>query len=152
MMTADTRTSDAAGTLSVRTRKPLLIASWIGQIIVAVILGQTLFFKFINAPETRVIFEDLGGRPAAIASGVFELIVVVLILVPRTAVFGALGAMLLMLGAIGSHLAVIGIAVPTPDGAGDDGGLLFGMATVVFLMAAMVAVLRRHDALRVLGR
>ena len=137
---------------SVRSGKPYLVASWIGQLVVAVILAQTLFFKFTNAPETRVIFEDLGGRPAALASGVFELIVVVLILIPRTAVFGAIGAALLMLGAIGSHLTVIGIAVPTPDGTGDDGGLLFGMALVVLLASLMVAFLRRHTVLGLLNR
>jgi uncharacterized membrane protein YphA (DoxX/SURF4 family) len=137
---------------TIQTGKPFLIASWVGQIVTAVILGQTLFFKFTDAPETRVIFENLGGRPAAIASGVFELIVVVLILIPRTAVFGALGAVLMMLGAIGSHLAVIGIAVPTPDGTGDDGGVLFGMAIVVLLMSTMVAMLRREDVLKLLRR
>ena len=135
-----------------QTGQRFAIASWIGQIVIAVILGQTLFFKFTDAPETRVIFENLGGRPAAIASGLFELLVVVLILIPRTAVFGALGGVLMMLGAIGSHLVVIGIAVPTPDGMGDDGGLLFAMAIVVLLMSAMVATLRREDALRLLGR
>lgn len=139
------------GLPTVASGKPFVIASWIGQVIVAIILAQTLFFKFTNAPETRVIFEDLGGRPAAIASGVFELIVVVLILIPRTAFFGALGGVLMMLGAIGSHLAILGIAIPTPDG-GDDGGLLFGMAVVVLLMSAMVAVLRRESVLRLLRR
>ncbi len=134
---------------TVASGTPFRIASWIGQIIVALILGQTLFFKFTNAPETQVIFEDLGGRPAAIASGVFELIVVVLVLIPRTAFFGALGGFLMMLGAIGSHLTILGIAIPAPDG-GDDGGLLFGMAVAVLLMSAMVALLRRDTAIRLL--
>lgn len=141
-----------SGLPTTHSGKPWLIASWVGQLVSAVILAQTLFFKFTDAPETRVIFENLGGRPAAIASGVFELIVVVLILIPRTAVFGAIGGALMMLGAIGSHLAVIGIAVPTPDGTADDGGLLFGMAIVVLLMSLMVATLRRQDALRLLNR
>jgi len=151
-MNPTTDTPASGGMPSVRTGKPFLIASWIGQVVVAVILGQTLFFKFTNAPETRVIFENLGGRPAALASAVFELIVVVLILIPRTAVFGAVGGVLIMLGAIGSHLAVIGIAVPTPDGTGDDGGTLFGMAIVVLLMSLMVAFLRRHTLLRAIGK
>ncbi|MFI4916273.1 MAG: DoxX family protein [Phycisphaerales bacterium JB060] len=144
-------THRSSGLPTVHSGKQCLVASWIGQIIVALILGQTLFFKFTNAPETQMIFEDLGGRPAAIASGVFEFIVVVLILIPRTAFLGALGGLLMMLGAIGSHLTILGIAIPTPDG-GDDGGLLFGMAVIVLLMSALVAVLRRRSAMRLIGR
>ena len=148
----DASTQPKPGMPTVQSGKPFVIASWIGQVVVAVILAQTLFFKFTNAPETQVIFEDLGGRPAAIASGVFELIVAILILIPRTAAFGAIGGVLMMLGAIASHLAVIGIAVPTPDGTGDDGGTLFGMAIVVLLMSAMVAVLRRRTILGLIKR
>ena len=146
------RNAAPSGLPTVASGKPFAIASWVGQVVTAVILGQTLFFKFTNAPETQVVFQDLGGRPASLASAVAELIVVVLILIPRTAVFGALGGVVIMLGAIMSHIAVIGIAVPTPDGTGDDGGLLFGMAIVVLLMSAMVAVLRRETALGVLHR
>lgn len=137
---------------TVHTGKPYAIASWIGQVVVALILAQTLFFKFTNAPETRVIFEDLGGRPAAIASGIVELVVVVLLLIPKTAVWGAVLGVAMMVGAIGSHVLVIGIKVPTPDGAGDDGGLLFGMAVVVLLLSLMVAFLRRGPILGLLGR
>ena len=144
--------AETSGLPTFESGKPFRIASWVGQVVTAVILGQTLFFKFTNAPETQVIFEDLGGRPAALASAVFELIIVVLILIPRTAAFGAVGGVLMMLGAIGSHLAVIGIAVPTPDGTGNDGGTLFIMAIIVLLMSAMVTVLRRRTLLRVIGK
>ncbi|MEQ8316205.1 MAG: hypothetical protein RIE77_10050 [Phycisphaerales bacterium] len=149
---SDASTPSKSGIPTIHSGKPFVIASWVGQLVVAGILAQTLFFKFTNAPETQVIFEDLGGRPAAIASGVFELVVVVLILIPRTAAFGAVGGALMMLGAIASHLAVIGIAVPTPDGTGDDGGTLFGMAVAVLLLSAMVAVLRRGTILGLLKR
>ncbi len=145
-------TASNSGIPTIRSGKPFVVASWVGQLVVAGILGQTLFFKFTNAPETQVVFADLGGRPAAIASGVFELIVVVLILIPRTAAFGAIGGVLMMLGAIASHVAVIGIAVPTPDGTGDDGGTLFGMAIAVLLLSAMVAVLRRGSILGLLKK
>ncbi len=146
-MSEHTATTQASGLPTIHTAKPYLITSWVAQIIVAIVLAQTLFFKFTNAPETQVIFEKLGGRPAAIASGVFELIIVVLILIPKTAAWGALLGILMMLGAIGSHLAVIGIKVPNPDGTGDDGGLLFGMAIGVLLLSLMVAFLRRDAIL-----
>jgi len=144
--------SSSASLPTVGSGRPYLVATWIGQVIVALILAQTLFFKFTNAPETQVIFENLGGRPAAIASGVFELFVVILILIPKTAAWGALLGAMMMVGAIGSHLAVIGIKVPAPDGNGDDGGMLFGMAIGVFLLSFLVAFLRRGAVLRLFAK
>ena len=115
------------------------IFSWIGQIVVASILGQVLFFKFTGAEESRALFEVLGAEPwGRIGSGVAELIAVLLILRPKTAALGALATMVLMAGAIGSHLTVLGVDV------NGDGGALFGMAIVSFLAASVVAVIRRE--------
>ncbi len=118
------------------------IVSWIGQIVVAVILGQVLFFKFTGAEESRALFETLGVEPwGRIGSGVAELISVLLILRPKTAALGALTTMALMAGAIGSHLTVLGVEV------NGDGGALFGMAIVSFVAASVVAVIRRERLL-----
>lgn len=116
--------------------------SWVLQIVVAVILGQTLFFKFTAAPESVHIFETLGAEPwGRIGSGVAELIAVVLILAPWRPAYGALLAMGVMAGAIGSHLTKLGIVVQ------DDGGMLFTLAVVTFAAAATLAALRRHELL-----
>ena len=49
------------------------IASWICRIIAAVILLQTLFFKFTAAPESVYIFTKVGLEPwGRIGSGVIE--------------------------------------------------------------------------------
>ncbi len=118
------------------------VVSWIGQIVVALILGQVLFFKFIGAEESRALFELLGAEPwGRIGSGAAELIAVVLILRPKTAALGALATMALMAGAIGSHLTVLGVEVNA------DGGALFGMAIVSFLAASVVGVIRRERLL-----
>ena len=48
--------------------------SWALRLIVAVILLQTLFFKFSAAKESVYIFSTLGMEPwGRIGSGVFEL-------------------------------------------------------------------------------
>ncbi len=118
------------------------VVSWIGQIVVALILGQVLFFKFIGAEESRALFELLGAEPwGRIGSGAAELIAVVLIIRPKTAALGALATMALMAGAIGSHLTVLGVEV------NGDGGALFGMAIVSFLAASVVAVIRSERLL-----
>ena len=117
-----------------------LRVSWAAQIIAAVILGQTLFFKFTGAPESVYIFQQLGVEPwGRYATAVFELITVVLLLIPATAGFGGLLAIALMLGAIGSHLTRLGIDVQ------GDGGLLFGMAIVTLIAGATVARIRRYQ-------
>lgn len=76
---------------------------WGAQLLVAGILLQTLFFKFTYAPETQVIFGPRGGRPAATAAGIVELVCVILLLIPRTAAVGALMSLLLSSAAPSSH-------------------------------------------------
>ncbi len=116
--------------------------AWSAQIVAAVILGQTLFFKFSGAPESVHIFETLGAEPwGRIASGVVELIAVVLLLTPRTAAVGGVLAMGVMAGAIGSHLTQLGIEIVVNGES--DGGLLFALALVTFAAGALVAWLRR---------
>ena len=118
------------------------IASWILQVIVAVILLQTLFFKFSAAKESVYIFSHLGLEPwGRIGSGVFELIAAVLLLMPRTVTLGALLSMGVISGAILSHLTKLGITLPAVD----DHGELFALAVAVFVGSAIILVLRRHQ-------
>lgn len=118
------------------------IFSWILQVIVAVILLQTLFFKFTAAKESVYIFSSLGLEPwGRIGSGVFELIAAVLLLVPRTVWLGALLSLGVIGGAIMSHLTKLGIALPAVD----DHGELFTLAVAVFVGSAIILFLRRGD-------
>ena len=121
-----------------------LILSWVLQATVAVILFQTLFFKFSGSEESVYIFSTLGLEPwGRIASGVIELVVVVLILCPPTVVIGAVMALGVISGALASH-AILGLVVK------DDGGLLFGLAVTVFAASAAIVYLRRAE-LPILG-
>ena len=120
--------------------RPALIASWLCQLTAAAILGQTLFFKFTGAPESRYIFATLGVEPwGRIGTGVLELVAVALLLFPRTPALGAVLAMGLMGGAILSHLTKLGIEVQ------GDHGLLFTLAMVTLVAAGIVALLRRRE-------
>lgn len=116
------------------------IFSWALQIIVALILFQTLFFKFTGAEESKYIFSTLGLEPwGRIGSGIVELIAVVLLLIPRTVPFGAILALGTISGAIMSHLTRLGIIVK------DDGGLLFALACIVFVASAILLFLHRRE-------
>jgi hypothetical protein len=114
------------------------VAAWTLQVLVALILFQTLFFKFTGAEESVYIFRTLGMEPwGRIGSGVAELISVGLLLHPRTAALGAALSLGVISGAIVSHLTRLGVVVK------DDGGLLFALAVVVFLGSAAVLFIRR---------
>ena len=114
--------------------------SWMLQVVVAVILLQTLFFKFTAAAESVYIFSTLGAEPwGRIGSGVVELIAAILLLVPSTITVGAALALAVIVGALASHLTILGIEVQ------GDGGLLFFLALTVFVASAAVLVIRRGE-------
>jgi uncharacterized membrane protein YphA (DoxX/SURF4 family) len=101
---------------------------WILRLTASIILLQTLYFKFSGAAESIYIFSTLGIEPyGRIGSGIVELIASILILIPRTTLLGALMGVSVMLGAIFSHLFVLGIEVK------NDGGELFFLAIITFL-------------------
>lgn len=119
--------------------KTITIAAWICRIAAAVILLQTLYFKFTAAPESVYIFTKVGLEPwGRIGSGIAELIAAILILVPRTTWLGAGLALAVMIGAIFSHLTVLGLVVM------DDGGLLFGLALAVALCSVVLLFFQRQ--------
>lgn len=120
--------------------KKQLVTSWVLQVSVAAILFQTLFFKFTGAEESVYIFTKLGMEPwGRFGSGVVELVACALLLIPATVTLGAILSLGVIAGAIVSHLAKLGIVVQ------DDGGLLFGLALLVFVGSAMVLFIRRRE-------
>lgn len=116
------------------------IASWIVRLTAAVILLQTLFFKFTGAPESVYIFTKVGMEPwGRYGSGVVELIAAILLLSSCRCWLGALLALGMMGGAIMSHLTKLGIVVQ------NDGGLLFGLAVAVAVCSLITLVLHRRQ-------
>ena len=115
------------------------IIAWICRVAAAVILLQTLFFKFTAAPESVYIFTKVGLEPwGRIGSGIAELLAAILILIPATTWLGAGLALAVMGGAIFSHLTVLGIVVM------NDGGLLFGLSLAVAACCTVLLFLQRR--------
>jgi hypothetical protein len=116
--------------------------SWALRLIVAVILVQTLFFKFTAAKESVYIFSTLGMEPwGRIGSGVFELMASILLLVPGTITLGAAMALAATGSAILFHLFRLGIALTAVG----DHGELFALAIVVTLCSAGILLLHRQE-------
>ena len=125
----------------------LQIVSWSCRIIAAIILLQTLFFKFSAAPESVYIFTKVGAEPwGRIGSGVVELIAAILLLTPRFVWLGAILALGVMAGAIVSHLTLLGIEVL------GDRGELFTLAVAVFVTSAVALFLHRSQIPVIGGR
>ncbi len=117
-----------------------IAVSWFCRIVAAIILLQTLFFKFTGAAESKYIFTKVGLEPwGRYGSGVAELIAAILLLTPRFAWAGALLALAVISGAILIHLTILGIVVQ------NDGGLLFLLAITVFLCSAFTIYLHRQE-------
>lgn len=116
------------------------IISMILRIVVAVIFIQTLFFKFTAHPDSVELFTALGVEPfGRIGLGIVELIVSLLILIPKTKALGIVSSIGIMIGAIGSHFLVIGTNFK------GDGGALFAMAVVVFIAATILFFMHKDE-------
>jgi hypothetical protein len=129
--------------------RTFLIASWTMRAVVAIILLQTLFFKFTGAKESVYIFTTVGhwmgigamepwGR---LGTGALELIASVLLLLPRTTAWGALLSLSVIGGALFFHLAVLGISMPAVN----DRGELFALALTVFVLSAILLIMHRSE-------
>ena len=110
------------------------------RLLTALILLQTLFFKFTAHPDSVYIFTTVGMEPfGRIGIGILELIASILLLVPRTVWAGAGLSLGLISGAIFMHLTILGIEVQ------GDGGTLFGLAVLVFALSAVILWFHRKD-------
>jgi hypothetical protein len=106
------------------------IAAWVA----AIIMLQTLYFKFTASPESVYIFTRMGLEPyGRIGAGIAEALASLLLVLPRTRIYGAILGIGVMAGALLSHLTKLGIVVM------DDGGYLFILCLIV-LIACLVCL------------
>lgn len=115
------------------------IALWVLQIGAAAMLGMAGFAKLSGSPDMVGLFDALGaGQWFRYLTGALEVLGAVLLLVPALAGAGALLLVGVMLGAVATHLFIIG---GSP-----------AMALVLLVVVATIAYARRERTLRLLGR
>ncbi|MFT5724095.1 MAG: putative oxidoreductase [Bacteroidia bacterium] len=103
------------------------------RLIVAIILIQTLRFKFTAHPDSVYIFSKVGLEPfGRIGIGIVELIAAILLLVPKTIWIGSGLTLGVVGGAILMHLTALGIDIS------GDKGVLFYTAVVTFILSAII--------------
>lgn len=124
--------------------KLMSIVKWVSRGIAAVIMLQTLYFKFTAQQESVQLFSMLGMEPwGRIGIGIGELIAAILILYPSTSWIGAGLGLGLMSGAIFFHLTILGIFF------GGD-ALLFSYAVTVFVSCAILLYFDKEKVIQFL--
>jgi uncharacterized membrane protein YphA (DoxX/SURF4 family) len=122
------------------------IGIWILRLVPAIILLQTLYFKFTAQPESVRLFTQIGMEPyGRIGTGIIELIAAILILIPRFTGYGAILGLIMMTGALYFHLTKIGIYF-----GGDI--LLFTYAAITFVCCAVLIFIYKNQLERQLNR
>lgn len=128
-------------------KKSTLLLFWAVRIVAALIMLQTLYYKFTGAEESIYIFTQVGMEPLGrIGIGIMELIASALILIPATVWAGAILALGLMGGAIMMHLTLLGIEVQ------GDGGQLFLYAVLVTICSIVAFWLSRKTIPESIGK
>lgn len=132
--------------------KPLTTTSIVLQVLVAGLFLMMSLGKLSGAEDAKFIFEQVGMEPMGrYATGGAELVAAVMLFVPKTRVYGAILSVLVVAGAIGSHLTKLGINVTlpssitdaAPEGVADPS--MFFMAVGVLLASVAVLVIRRAE-------
>ncbi|AXY74858.1 DoxX family protein [Paraflavitalea soli] len=124
--------------------KPLTIVTWVLRLLAALIMLQTLYFKFTAHPQSVKLFTELGMEPwGRIGTGVLELIASMLLLVPRTTVYGAGLGLGLMAGALFFHLTKLGIVF-------DGDAVLFTYALIAFTCCLLLLFIYRAQVFQLL--
>jgi uncharacterized membrane protein YphA (DoxX/SURF4 family) len=133
------------------TRKSVLV--FVLSAYIAFVFVQSLFFKFTGSEESIHIFSTL-REWSGIALfepfgrwfiGFSELVASILLFIPRTRIFGAGIAFVIITGAIFFHLFTpLGVEIM------GDGGLLFALACGVWISSALILWMHRADVFALL--
>lgn len=116
------------------------------RFLVAIILLQSLYFKFGNHEQAIHIFSTLGVEPwGRFLLGGIELVLAIAILLPTTKSIANTLTGLLMIGAIGAHLFTpLGIVVRWNGQ--NDGGQLFAMGVAVIILCVVQMGVEKSSA------
>ena len=116
------------------------------RLLVAIILLQSLYFKFGNHEQAIHIFSTLGVEPwGRFLIGGIELLLAVGILLPTTKSIANTLTGLVMIGAVGAHLFTpLGIVVRWNGQS--DGGQLFAMGVAVVILCVVEMGIEKSGA------
>jgi uncharacterized membrane protein YphA (DoxX/SURF4 family) len=122
------------------------VVVWTLRLVPAILMLQTLYFKFTAHPQSVKLFTTIGMEPyGRIGTGLLEAIAVIMILIPRFTGFGALLGLIMMTGALYFHLTKLGINF-------DGDPVLFIYALITFACCASLILLNKEQLEHALKR
>lgn len=114
--------------------------------IAALVMLQTLYFKFSASQESVYIFTKVGIEPwGRIGTSIAELIASLLLFIPRSRFLGAFIGAGIMFGAITLHFFLLGIEIM------NDKGYLFFLAWVVLLCCSWILYVEKEKIRRIMN-
>lgn len=120
--------------------------SFIARLVAALIMLQTLYFKFTAHPDSVYIFTRIGMEPwGRWVIGSAELVASILLFVPKLRWLGAVLGANLMIGALFFHVAILGIEV------NNDGGTLFMLALATLICCSIELIINYRKIRLMLG-
>ena len=139
MTTLSSTSITASHTPAIPRRRVALVALWLTQIALAAMFVFAGGLKLTGAPEMVGLFDAIGiGQWFRYVTGSIEVVSAVALLVPSWAAFGALLLIPTMVGAVFTHLFIVGgSAVP---------------AIVLLTGSVVIAWARRDQLASVLSR
>ena len=95
--------------------KTKTVVTWVLRILLGALFILSSVPKLTSAQVSTDMFRTLGAEPwLRYITGLLELSTGVLLLIPKTGRYGALLGLIPMLGAIVTHIAVLGFGFPFP--------------------------------------
>jgi len=127
--------------------KNMKIISWVMRFALAAgFVAMGAFPKLTGDQMAKELFEKLGAEPMGrIAVGSTEALIAILLLAPKTTVYGGILAMGLMLGALFSHFTKLGFPMDPLPGFPSPPPL--GIFAVVFLVIGAAITFLHRGAL-----
>jgi putative oxidoreductase len=124
-----------------RRRRAATIALWTVQLAVAALILMAGTFKLVGDPQMVALFQAIGlGQWFRYLTGAIEVVAGLTLVIPTLAAFGALLLVPTMIGAVATHLFIVGGSPLLPL------ALLVAAVTIVSArrreLAPIVAVLR----------
>lgn len=122
------------------------IVTWIFRIALAALYLMMSLPKFSGQEITVHIFTSLGVEPwGRILTGMIEVTVFALVLLPKTTVYGAILSLGVISGAILSHFAILGLVVKNASGSVNDGGEIFITALIILALTLVNLFIHRRS-------
>ena len=115
-----------------------MLFNWGPRLVLAVMFFAMAVPKFLAPDITVHIFTELGVEPwGRLLTGVIEVVVAVMLLFPKSFKAGVAGSLIVLLGAIISHLFVIGVVISNQSGEINDGGSTFVTAIIMLALTLL---------------